>query len=43
LDLADVSDQIVMGQHHPFRQAGGAAGIRQHDQILFGVDLYPRR
>ena len=42
IHLAHVCDQIVVRQHHAFRQTRSAAWIRQHDQVFPRIDIHPR-
>ena len=36
--LLDVRDQVAVGEHHALHQAGGAARVGQHGELL-GIDL----
>ena len=37
-DLAEIRDEVPVGEHHALGQPGGAAGIRQRDDTSGGVD-----
>jgi hypothetical protein len=41
--LADVRDQVAVGEHHALGQPRGTAGIREGDDIVGGVDRDPGR
>ncbi len=43
LALAQVRDQVAMGQHHALGQAGGPARVGQRDQVVGGIDRHRRR
>ena len=39
--LAQVGDEVVVGEHDRLGQAAGAAGERQYGQVMAGIDLQP--